>query len=279
MHILFIGYGKTSRRVAKQLFEQGHQISTISQSPKTDSFATHLIQDVHQLDLSCFKPIDWVYVLLSPTQSTVEGYQQTYLDSVQPIVTALKQHPIQRIVVVSSTRVYGQNAGEVVNDETATYPADTQGEILQQMEQAYLNAYPEQCTIIRPSGIYGTSVSRMQKMAQSMTMYPNLHWSNRIHIEDLSGFLSQMIHVERPEKSYIVTNNQPQLLHEVLQWFQQQMSLPLLKVESEQVTGKKLYATRMEKTGFRLKHRDCFEDYLALMKNPPPLEKEGLGED
>jgi hypothetical protein len=119
----------------------------------------------------------------------------------------------------------------------------------------------------------------MQKMAQSMTMYPNLHWSNRIHIEDLSGFLSQMIHVERPEKSYIVTNNQPQLLHEVLQWFQQQMSLPLLKVESEQVTGKKLYATRMEKTGFRLKHRDCFEDYLALMKNPPPLEKEGLGED
>lgn len=66
MHILFIGYGKTSERVAKQLFEQGHQISTISQSPKTDSFATHLIQDVHTLDLSAAAPIDWVYVLLSP---------------------------------------------------------------------------------------------------------------------------------------------------------------------------------------------------------------------
>ena len=112
MHILFIGYGKTSRRVAKQLFEQGHQISTISSSPKTDSFATHLIQDVHKLNLTTVTPIDWVYVLLSPKQSTVEGYQYTYLDSVQPIVTALKQHPVQRIVVVSSTRVYGQNAGE-----------------------------------------------------------------------------------------------------------------------------------------------------------------------
>jgi 3-hydroxyisobutyrate dehydrogenase-like beta-hydroxyacid dehydrogenase len=62
MHILFTGYGKTSRRVAKQLFEQGHQISTISQSPKTDSFATHLIQDVHQLDLTAVAPIDWVYL-------------------------------------------------------------------------------------------------------------------------------------------------------------------------------------------------------------------------
>lgn len=265
MHILFIGYGKTSERVAKQLFEQGHQISTISQSPKTDSFATHLIQDVHNLDLSAVAPIDWVYVLLSPKQSGVEAYQHIYLDSVQPIVTALKFHPVKRIVVVSSTRVYGQNAGESVDDETEIYPNDVQGEILHQMEQVYLAAYPEQCTIIRPSGIYGASVARMQKMAASMTSYPNLHWSNRIHIEDLSRFLAQMIHVEHPDSSYILTNNQPRLLHEVLQWFQQQMGVPILKVESDRVTGKKLYATRIEKMGFELQYPDCFQDYVELM--------------
>ncbi|MGQ0473787.1 NAD-dependent epimerase/dehydratase family protein [Acinetobacter variabilis] len=265
MHILFIGYGKTSERVAKQLFEQGHQISTISQSPKTDSFATHLIQDVHTLDLSVVAPIDWVYVLLTPKQSGVEAYQHTYLDSVQPIVTALKFHQVKRMVVVSSTRVYGQNAGESVDDETEIYPNDVQGEILHQMEQVYLAAYPEQCTIIRPSGIYGVSVARMQKMAASMTSYPNLHWSNRIHIEDLSRFLAQMIHVEHPDSSYILTNNQPRLLHEVLQWFQQQMGVPILKVESDRVTGKKLYATRIEKMGFELQYPDCFQDYVGLM--------------
>ena len=79
-----------------------------------------------------------------------------------------------------------------------------------------------------------------------------------------------MIHVEHPESSYIVSNNQPQLLHEVLQWFQQQMGLPVLKLESEQVTGKKLYATRMQKTGFELKRTDCFEDYLELMRKSNP---------
>lgn len=114
MHILFIGYGKTSTRVAKQLFQQGHQITTISQSPKTDVYANHLIQDVHQLNLTQIKPIDWVYILLSPSQSTVEGYQQTYVDTVAPIVHALKLHPVQRIVVVSSTRVYGENAGSAL---------------------------------------------------------------------------------------------------------------------------------------------------------------------
>ena len=125
-----------------------------------------------------------------------------------------------------------------MDDETEIHPNDAQGEILHHMEQAYLAAYPEQCTIIRPSGIYGTSVARMQKMAVSMTSYPNLHWSNRIHIEDLSRFLVQMIHVEHPDSSYILTDNQPQLLHEVLQWFQQQMGLPILKVESDRVAGK-----------------------------------------
>lgn len=74
-----------------------------------------------------------------------------------------------------------------------------------------------------------------------------------------------MIHVEHPDSSYILTNNQPQLLHEVLQWFQQQMGVPILKVESDRVTGKKLYATRMEKIGFELEHQDCFQDYLELM--------------
>ncbi len=266
MHILFIGYGKTSTRIAKQLFEQGHQISTISRSVKTDPCATHHIQDVHQLDLSSFAPIDWVYVLLSPDQSVIEAYQHTYLDSVQPIVTALKPHPVKRLVVVSSTRVYGENAGERVDDDSAIYPNDLQGEILQQMEQAYLVAYPNQCTMIRPSGIYGSSIARLQNMASSMDSYPNLHWSNRIHIADLSRFMAEMIHVEHLELSYILTNNQPQFLHQVLQWLQQQMGLPVLQVQSEQVTGKRLYATRMEEMGFELKHKDCFQDYLELMR-------------
>ena len=50
MHILFIGYGKTSQRVAKHLFEQAHDISTISRSQKTDCYATHDLQDIQQLD-------------------------------------------------------------------------------------------------------------------------------------------------------------------------------------------------------------------------------------
>lgn len=265
MHILFIGYGKTSWRVAKQLFEQGHQITTISQSAKMDEYATHLIQDVHQLNLAHIPPIDWVYVLLSPNESTPEAYQRVYVDSVQPISKALKQHPVQKVVVVSSTRVYGENHGERIDDEAEMKPNDEQGRLLLKMEQLWQQAYPSASIIIRPTGIYGTSVARMLKLAEKTKTYPNRHWSNRIHIDDLANFLVHLLHVEHAEKSYIVSNNQPSLLHETIQWFQRQLHLPELVLQSDGCSGKRIYATRMAEMGFQLQHKDCFEDYLQML--------------
>ncbi len=254
MHILFIGYGKTSQRAAKLLFEQGHQITTISQSPKTDAYANHLIQDVHQLDLSGIPPIDVAYVLLSPNVSTVEGYQQTYVDSVQPITQALKAHPIQRLIVVSSTRVYGENAGERVDDDTVPNPNDVQGNLLLRMEQLYQQYLDEACVIVRPTGIYSGSSARMQKLAEHTVSYPTIQWSNRIHIDDLARFLVHLLHVEHPEKSYICTNNQPQPLHERILKIQRSLNLAELVLESERETGKRIYATCMNAIGFRLLH-------------------------
>lgn len=257
MHILFIGYGKTSQRIAKQLFLQGHQITTVSRSPKDNTFARHITQDIHQFDLSKIAAVDMVYILLAPSRNTtlssIEAYQQTYVDSVSPIVNALKLHPVKRVIVVSSTRVYGEHKGEVINDDSPIIPSDEQGLLLLKMEQLWRQAYPEQCVIVRPTGIYGTSSVRMLKLAETTKTYPNIHWSNRIHIDDLANFLAYLLHVEHPEKSYICTNNQPQPLHEMILNIQRELNLPELVLESERVTGKKIFAQRMEGSGFKLK--------------------------
>lgn len=262
MHILFIGYGKTSQRVAKDLFRQGHQISTISRSPKATDGANHLIQDIHQLDLTCVTAIDAVYVLLSPADSTTQAYRHCFVESVAPMLSALSQHPIQRIIVVSSTRVYGENTGQIVNDETIPNPIDVQGQILLQMEQAWQQAYPQQTVIVRPSGIYGTSIQRMLNLAKNTRHYPYIHWSNRIHIDDLAAFLAHLLHVEQIQPSYIASNSQPIPLHQIIQWFQRQLGIPELSLESSIEQGKKIYAQRMQKSGFSLQHHDCFQDYL-----------------
>ncbi|MFT4020944.1 MAG: NAD-dependent epimerase/dehydratase family protein [Acinetobacter sp.] len=269
MNILFIGYGKTSQHVAKQLFAHGHHIYTISRSAKTDAFAHHEIQDVHQLHLCHLPNIDWVYVLLSPDTSTVAAYQDTFVDAVRPIISALQQHNLKRVVVVSSTRVYGESEGQWIDDDTVITPVDEQGMCLRQMEQLWLQAYPEQVTIIRPSGIYGRSVQRMKRLAETTTSYNSIHWSNRIHLDDLVGFLVFLTTL-KPQKiatAYIVSNSQPVALHQVLQWFQQQLHLPSLILQSERYTGKRIFAKRLQDSGFQLQHPDCFQDYLQLLQN------------
>lgn len=266
MHILFIGYGKTSQRVAKHLFEQGHHISTISRSVKTDDYATHHIQDVQQLDLSQFSPIDLVYIALAPSESSLEAYQQTYVDSVVPIVHALQQHPIQRIILLSSTRVYGEHHGEIINDESIIQPHDAQGHLLHQMEQLWQHHYPKQTVIVRPTGIYGTSIARLKRLAEQTASYPNMHWSNRIHIEDLAKCLAMLGEVASPQQSYIVTDNLPMPLHEIVLWFQQQLGLPLLQLESETDSGKRIYATRLAAMAFQYDHPVCLNDYKRLLQ-------------
>jgi hypothetical protein len=67
----------------------------------------------------------------------------------------------------------------------------------------------------------------------------------------------------KTQSSYIVSNNKPLPLHEIIVWFQQQLKLPLLELSSERVTGKQIYATRLVGTGFKFDHSVCFNDYAA----------------
>lgn len=268
MHILFIGYGKTSQRVVKHLFAQGHQITAVSRSEKSAMDGVrHLQQDIHQLDVSQVEPIDCVYVLLSPEGRTVEDYQQTYLQGASSIIQALKSHPIQRCIVVSSTRVYNSHVGgTVVDDETVIDSDDAHGRILYAMEQAYIKAFAERCVIVRPSGIYGASVARMIKMAQSTQNYYQCHWSNRIHIDDLARFLAVVYDPSFNQQCYIASDSRPYPLHEIIQWFQDQLGIERLLYEPQQETGKKIYATHLTNANFELTYSDCFFVYKTLLE-------------
>ena len=74
-----------------------------------------------------------------------------------------------------------------------------------------------------------------------------------------------MADYESHQASYIVTNNQPLPLHEVIVWFQKKLGLPELTLESNQISGKRIYAKHLPATGFQLEHPICFNDYLLCL--------------
>ncbi len=52
--------------------------------------------------------------------------------------------------------------GEIIDDFSEIHPNDAQGHILRNMELFWQKYYPTQSVIVRPTGIYGTSIARLK---------------------------------------------------------------------------------------------------------------------
>ena len=258
MHILFIGFGETSKATAKKLFDLGHQITSVSRTPSSNGLSTHFVQNVKSLDLKNIDTIDAIYILLSPSSNTNESYVETYIDSIPAVDAIVKKNKVKKIILVSSTRVYGGNEGNYIDDETKPNPNDSKGEVLLNMEKIWIKKHPDKVIVVRPTGIYKPTSARMENLAKTTISFPNVHWSNRIHIEDLSNFLVFLLNIEKPEKSYIVTNNNPKPMHEILQKIQIEKNLDILELMSIKESGKKIFATRLAGLNFSIIHKEIY---------------------
>ena len=84
-NILLIGCGDVGLRLANNLIGIGHQLRIIKRSPLELAGATVINQDVSQpFSLSSLSP-DYVFIILSPSASTPEAYQQVFMDGLKNI--------------------------------------------------------------------------------------------------------------------------------------------------------------------------------------------------
>lgn len=259
MNILILGCGQLGQALALQLHHLGHDVTTVSRSPKQlPTGIQHITQDIHQFNLNDYNHIqfDWVYVILSPKTSTIEAYQDTYINTIQPITTALKHHSIQQLILISSTRVYGENSGYCVDDYTTPSTQDPLGQCLIAAELLWQAYWKEKLIILRPSGLYQHDSKRLQTLARNLTHVTELHWMNLIHRQDVIRFLIYLMTIptEQRQSSYILTNSTPKIRAEFLNSLRQKQALPYVTIPQYlPITGKKLYATHMINSGFKLK--------------------------
>lgn len=250
MNILILGCGQLGQALTLQLHHAGHQVIAVSRSAKQLAEGiTHIEQDILQLDLSAVEQkFDWVYVILSPFERSLYGYQQAYVNTILPITQALRHHPVQKLIYVSSTRVYGENTGHVVDDETAPYNDDPYAQILRSAELLYSAYWQEKLTIVRPSGLYNGESQRLIEMAKNLHEIHELHWINLIHRNDVVNILALLttLPIEHLQDSYILTAPSAILQYELLNRIRQQRDLKEIIVEkSLPNTGKRLQATRL----------------------------------
>lgn len=276
MQVLQIGCGALGSLIAQATLARGHALTIARRSDKPVPEGAHLLQvDVINgeglSELGTLKP-DILLYCLAPASSDEQAYHETYYQGLQQVLAHMASASLKHVFFISSTRVYGEHAGEWLDDTSVAMPADAGGQVLLDAEHL-LADLPCGNTALRVSGIYGPDRRYLLRMAQQPQSWPQqAHWTNRIHEQDVVGALMHLYDAVARGQAlyphYILSDNTPVLQHEVLQWLAAQMDWPQpVTPPSKPVTGKRLRNQRLQASGYRLQFPDYRAGYASILNS------------
>lgn len=282
--ILIVGCGKIGLRVANALGTM-HTVWGLSRRiPSTGYERSPRIKPIsadvcspESLNSKLPENLDYLIYCIAPSERNEAAYRAVYLTGLQNIISALPSpETLQHIYFVSSTSVYHQDDDSFVDEESATLPSSFSGRVLLEAE-AYCQQLITPSTIIRFSGIYGASRSRLieQVKAQEVKLSSNHRLTNRIHEDDCVGFILHLVRKNIQEKLnsplYVASDSEPVDLNEVIKFLAEELELKLAEnspstVASNRRAGnKKCNNQRMLESGYQLKFPSFREGYSAML--------------
>jgi nucleoside-diphosphate-sugar epimerase len=123
---------------------------------------------------------------------------------------------LRRVVYASSTGVYGQTGGELVDEATPPAPRTESGEICLEaearlMDWARREARPESAVRLRFAGLYGPSRVVRRELIEKGEPIPGdpEKLLNLIHIDDASSAAVAALSVAAPDPVYVVSDDRP----------------------------------------------------------------------
>ncbi|MGY1489851.1 SDR family oxidoreductase [Methylobacillus pratensis] len=269
--VLIAGCGDLGLELARRLAGQGHEVTGLRRSaqPMPAGVQT-LIADVTRPEtlqpLSQVRPEILVYCVAA-TEYSDENYRLSYVEGLRNVLSALQSVPLQHVFFVSSTGVYGQEAEGWLDESTPPIAVDFSGKRMLEAE-ALLADYPS--SVLRFSGIYGPGRLRMITLAQTPQQWPARNaWTNRIHRDDGAAFIAYLVQQRAhtvPERLYVVTDNQPLPVHELLRWLADRQNIAYVSGAMPAVQGnKRLSNARMLSSGYQFIYPDYVSGYGALL--------------
>lgn len=217
-----------------------------------------------------------------PAERSDAGYRQAYVTNLAKVIAALESQasPPQAVLLVSSTSVYGQSAGEWVDEHSPARPDSFSGQRLLEGE-ALLRASRLNSIVVRFSGIYGPGRQRLIRQVKTGDKgEKDQSYSNRIHAGDCAGVLAHLIDRlmnHRPvEPLYLASDCEPVLLRDVKLWLAGEMGLadvssaapqPLASREPAQSKNKRCDNNLLLQSGYEFLYPTFRDGYRELLKN------------
>lgn len=288
--VLMVGFGKLAQQLTQQLTQQSssnYQLSGVKRTRVNQSNDLPSSLSMHYLDLNDASALqaletdfDVAVITLTPDTMTDDAYHETYVQGIHHLLEHFKSvHARTRFIYVSSTRVYGQNNGEWVNEQSETLPTSNKGKFLLQAENLVLSHSLNNC-VVRFSGIYSQQRTRFFNRIQhgiELQKSPPFY-SNRIHQDDCVGILKFLLQKMEERQTlapiYLCSDQTPASQFEVAEWIANRFNFPPPKVktpikenDSSVSQGKRCDSSRIRQLGYQFKYPSYQQGYAKQPKD------------
>jgi len=195
VHVLIVGCGYLGHRAAERWRRMGVRVSVITRSATKASELVRagfdsIVGDLAAGELPSLPEIDTVLWSVGFDRSTEQSRESVWIDGLRYLVQQVPS-TVRRFLYVSSTGVYGQTSGEVVDEFTEPQPTTASGQCCLQAEKMLQSFYAGESscslTILRLAGLYGPGrlLRRVSDLQGGKRLPGNANSSlNLIHVDD-----------------------------------------------------------------------------------------------
>ena len=274
--ILVAGCGKLGGSIASALMDHAEVFGLRRDASKVPGGVAGI-----SADLTCPETLagalpahlDVVIYCLTPSSYDEEGYRNAYVTGLANLLGAIGNHPLKRLIFVSSTSVYAQDDDGWVDETSETAPAKFSGQQIIAGERTALDSI-HPATIVRFSGIYGPSRQRFLEEVLEGRMNPRspAPFSNRIHEVDAARVVVHLVRQALAGKAleplYIASDCEPVRLDEVVGWVREQVACKPPQAGARKggrAGSKRCSNKRLLESGFTFRYPDFRAGYREMI--------------
>ncbi len=271
--VLLAGCGDLGLRVAQRLLVRGDEVWALRrQPPSQDDDGIHWLRaDLTQPRTLRALPLGITQLVYLPTPDRREpaAYRATFVDGLRDLLDALGPATLQRVLLVSSSAVYGEHGGDWVDEHTPPAPPGFNGALLLEAEQM-LAAQPATSIVLRLAGLYGPGrMQLLERLHAGAVKVPRTqpHWANRIHVDDAAAAIAHLLQQTDPLPLYVGADSTPLPLHVLYDYLAGLIGAPPPGdgPPPAGVGSKRLNNARLRAAGWTPQWPDARAGYAALL--------------
>lgn len=271
--VLLAGCGDLGVRVAQRLRARGDEVWALRRTPPIDTD-----DGIHWLRADLTVPqslqrlpagVTQLVYLPAPDRRDACTYGALFADGLRNLLGAGGMATLQRVLLVSSSAVYGEHAAAWVDEDTPTAPLAFNGTLLRDVEQ-WLAAQPVRSIVLRLAGLYGPGrLQLLERLRAGSVSVPRgtPHWANRMHADDAAAAVAHVLQLADPLPLYLGVDDTPLPLDVLYDHLATLIGAPLPAdgPAPANVGSKRLSNARLRASGFAPQWPDARAGYAALL--------------